>query len=84
MEIKKPKKSDAGVYTCEAGNSEGDISAVLTVEDSEHLIEAVGELLEEVPEILHEIRKNSAASYSLSLKYLLSSVLVIMLRNFFY
>lgn len=83
LEIMKPRKSDAGVYTCEAGNSEGDISAVLTVDDSEHLTEAVGELLEELPEMIQDKLENSAASYSIPFKYLLCSVLVIVLRNIF-
>ena len=69
-------QSDAGVYTCQAANSEGEISGVLTVEDNEHLTETVEEFLEEVPEMIQEIQENSAATCQIPITYLLSCSLL--------
>jgi len=76
LEIRKPRKSDAGVYTCQAANSEGEISGVLTVEDNEHLTETVEEFLEEVPEMIQDIQENSAATCQIPIMYLLSCFLL--------
>ena len=73
-------QSDAGVYTCEAANSEGEISAVLTVEESKHLTEILEDFLDEVPEMIQDIQENSAAT---SLFPFQSLALVVMTRSFF-
>ena len=75
-------QSDVGIYTCEAANSEGEISAVLTVEDNEHLIEIVEEFLDEVPEMIQDIQENSAASSLVPFQYFFSSALIIMMKSF--
>ena len=69
-------QSDAGVYTCQAANSEGEISGVLTVEDNEHLTDTVEEFLEEVPEMIQDIQENSAATCQIPIMYLLSCSLL--------
>ena len=75
-------QSDAGVYTCEAGNSEGEISAVLTIEENKNMLEeAFEEFLDEVPEMMKDIQQTSGAASSSSVTFLLSSVLVVTMRN---
>ena len=77
-------QSDAGVYTCEAGNSEGEISAVLTIEENKNMLEeAFEEFLDEVPEMMKDIQQTSGAASSSLVTFLLSSVLavVVTMRN---
>ena len=83
--LKDVFQSDAGVYTCEAANSEGEISAVLTIEEKENMPEVFEEFLEEVPEMIKDIQETSGAAGSGPITFLLSSVLVVVtvttLRN---
>merc|ERR1712038_1561572 len=83
LEISKPRKSDAGIYTCEAANPEGEISAVLTIEEKENMQEVFDEFLNEVPEMIKDIQETSGAAGSGPVTFLLSSVLVVAstLRN---
>ena len=75
-------QSDAGVYTCEAGNSEGEISAVLTVEENQNMLEVFEEFLDEVPEMIKDVQETSGAACSSPGTFLLSSVLVVItMRN---
>ena len=73
-------QSDAGVYTCEAGNSEGEISAVLTIEENENMPEVFEEFLEEVPEMIKDIQESSGAAGSSPVIFLLTSVLATAMR----
>ena len=74
-------QSDAGVYTCEAGNSEGEISAVLTVEESENMLEVFEEFLDEVPEMIKDFQETSGAAHSGQAIFLLSSALAVAAGN---
>ena len=75
-------QSDAGVYTCEAGNSEGEISAVLTIEENKNMLEeAFEEFLDEVPEMIKDFQETSGAAHSGQAIFLLSSALAVAAGN---
>jgi len=63
LEIRNPKQSDIGVYTCEAVNVEGQVYAVLNGKENEKLPEDEPELaLKQIEDFVKEVTDSSANS----------------------
>ena len=60
LEIVNPSQDDLGVYTCEASNSEGEVSEVLTNKENNLIPAAIASIEEEVKDATEEDMGNAA------------------------